>query len=223
MIAINYEWTKDYPEASAGMLILSDIRNTDGGKQMNKVKRELEKNIKHKYSDKTRNELKTTYPINVYVTYYKKFGYSYHVLLQLESLIKGKPIPDVSAPVEAMFMAELKNGLLTAVHDFDKINPPLSCKISQGSEEFVTLNGKTVSTVEDDMMICDADGIISSILRGPDRRTAVGASTSRVLYTTYAPPGVDKSLVMQHLDDIESYVKVFSGEAKTEMKKCIHD
>ena len=40
-----------------------------------------------------------------------------------------------------------------------------------------------------DMMICDARGIISSIVYGPDQRTRITPKTTRVLFTVYARPG----------------------------------
>lgn len=42
---------------------------------------------------------------DAYILYYKKFGYTYHVLPQLESVIKGKTIPFGLPLVEAMFIA----------------------------------------------------------------------------------------------------------------------
>ncbi len=57
-------------------------------------------------------------PLPAYASYYRAFDKTYHVLGQLKSVaVKGKAIPSVAALVEAMFIAELHNGLLTAGHD----------------------------------------------------------------------------------------------------------
>jgi len=61
-------------------------------------------------------------------------GYTYHVLPQIEAVINSKTIPSGSPLVEAMFMTELTNMLLTAGHDLDKIEVPLSLKVSNGGE-----------------------------------------------------------------------------------------
>jgi len=53
-------------------------------------------------------------------------------------------------------------------------------------------------------MIVDQEDIISSILRGPDLRIAITAHTTRVVFTVYAPFGVEEQLVREHLRDIES-------------------
>ena len=219
MIILQGEWPRHYPGASVGILVMRNIFNIPGHEKFELAKRELEKSLREKYAALSRNELKSIHPVDIFVAYYKKFGYSYHVLHQLESVIKGKSIPDVSSLVEAMFMAELKNMLLTAGHDFEKINLPLEFKIATGTEKYTGISGKEMTTVSDDMIIADTKGVISSILRGPDLRTCISQSTNQVIFTTYAPPGIKGTLIYQHLDDIETYIKVLTAQAITDLKK----
>jgi hypothetical protein len=80
-------------------------------------KRKLESELRTRFSSK--EKLLCHKPIMDYSNYYKRYTKTYHVLQQLESIIfKNKSIPCVAGLVEAMFMAELKNGLLTAGHDW---------------------------------------------------------------------------------------------------------
>lgn len=202
-------------KCSIGILVMENVENGSFEDKQMSVRQELEDRIRSKYAQATRGDLKALHPMDVYISYYKKFGYTYHLLPQLESVINGKPIPSGSPLVEAMFMAELKNMLLTAGHDFDKIVAPMSLKVSTGSESFTTLSGHNVITIPNDMMIVDQEGIISSILRGPDLRTAITAHTTSVVYTAYAPFGVEEQLVYAHLRDIESYVRIVSEKAVT--------
>lgn len=109
--------------------------------------------------------------------------------------------------------------LLTAGHDLDKINVPLSLRVSTGSESFTAINGKNVTTIPEDFMIADQTAVISSILRGPDLRTAITESTRRVIYTIYAPFGVEEQLVREHLRDIETYVHLVSEKSITCLNK----
>ena len=45
---------------------------------------------------------------NIYNTYYKKFGSNYHLLAQLESMIKGKKAVNYgSGLLQAMFLSEM--------------------------------------------------------------------------------------------------------------------
>lgn len=219
MIIRKIDWAPHYPGASVGILVMKEIVNLSTDDRLNRDKRELEESLRKNYAHLSRNELKAVHPIDAYVTYYKKFGNNYHVLHQLESVVKGKSIPTVSSLVEAMFMAELKNMLLTAGHDLEKVNLPLDCDISSGTERYTAINGKEVTTVQGDMIIGDAEGIISSILRGPDLKTRIGPDTRKVLFTVYAPPGIKEAMVSKHLGDIESFIRIFSGHAVTDTKQ----
>lgn len=137
-------------------------------------------------------------------------------MLQLESVaVKGKRIPSVAALVEAMFMAELKNQLLTAGHDLGRVVKPLTLGIARGGEVYPGIRGKDEILKAGDMMISDGVGVISSVLYGPDARTRIGPDTSSVLFTVYAPAGIGEKAVAAHLNDIEDYVRLISPAART--------
>jgi hypothetical protein len=90
LLIISDEVKKIYPEAFMGILVMKNVCNP---------KKHME-------------------PLKTYNNYYKKFKKTYHVLLQLESIVfKNKSIHKVASLVEVMFIAELKNLLLTAGHD----------------------------------------------------------------------------------------------------------
>lgn len=195
-----------------GLLVMGQIQQqqTDGFKE---AKKSLEAQLRNDYENMTRGELKALHPLSVYTAYYRKFGYTYHVLGQLESVIKGKPLPEGPPLVDVMFMAELKNLLLTAAHDWSKVKPPVTLAHSSGDEVFTTLSGREVSTITGDLMISDGEGVISSILRGPDQRTCVDAHTQEVVYTVYGLPGIEESLIWQNLQDMEAGVRMFAPAA----------
>lgn len=68
-------------------------------------------------------------------------------------------------------------------------------------------------------MLSDQEGVISSILKGPDFRTCIRDETSQILFVVYAPSGIQQDLIEQHLDDIEAYIPIFAPESTTALKK----
>jgi DNA/RNA-binding domain of Phe-tRNA-synthetase-like protein len=123
----------------------------------------------------------------------------------------------VAALVEAMFMAELANQLLTAGHDVSALDLPVTVDVATGDERYVTLSGKDQALAPGDMYIRDGVGPISSVIYGPDRRTPIRPTTTSVLFTVYAPPGIGPSLVSSHLDDIRANVLLVSPAASVEL------
>ena len=215
MLMVSEEWKRAFPNAGVGLMTLSGVTNPERCAALDQKKRLLEEEIRSRFPN--RRSVAEYEPVQAYNAYYKRFGQTYHVQHQLESVgFKGKSLPAVAALVEAMFMAELKNGLLTAGHDWQSLQLPLQLRVADGRQEYGLINGKTQATKLGDMMIADADGVISSIVHGPDWRTRITADTTQTLFVVYAPAGIAKTAVNRHFDDIFSFVRLVAPTANME-------
>ncbi|MGD8997136.1 MAG: phenylalanine--tRNA ligase beta subunit-related protein [Anaerolineae bacterium] len=216
MLAASETWKTTYPEAAVGVLAMHNVVNPEHHPALESQAAELARRLRSRFAGHDRAELRALPTIQAYDAYYRRFRKTYHVLLQLESVVlKDQPISSVSALVEAMLMAELNSLLLTAGHDLGAVQEPIRIDVAEGCERYMRLNGKQQVLKAGDMFIADAQGIISSIIYGPDRRTRLTPNTRQVLFTTYAPPGVEKRTVHQHLQDIRENVLLFAPEAET--------
>ena len=220
MFEVSSAWKSAFPEAHVGVLAMRDVSNPAHHSELEKHKTEIEEGLRAQFSAQDRAAMSALPILQAYNMYYQRFKKSYHVQLQLESIVwKGKSIPSVSALVEAMFMAELKNMLLTAGHDLDTLNLPLTLDISKGTESYKLLRGDDQTLKEGDMMISDETGIVSSIIYGPDQRTQITDGTQNVVFTVYAPAGINEQAVSQHMHDIQEYVLLFAPQAQVELIK----
>ena len=154
------------------------------------------------HAGNTRAELRQVPPMDAYAAYYRQFGSTYHVVSQVASVAGGKGIPVALPPVAVMYMAELQNGVLTAAHDGEALRAPLTFRQADGTEGYTGLGGCEVRTTKGDWVLADAAGVVSSILHGPDQRTAVTGQTHDVLYVAYAPDGVAPALLEKHFASI---------------------
>ena len=211
-------WKKTYPGACVGLMVLSNVFTIGQCIELEKRKCNLEINLREKFRNE--EELSGHEAIKVYNAYYKRYSKTYHVLQQLKSIIfKGKSIPDAGGLVEAMFMAELKNCLLTAGHDYETLKFPLKLDVGMGNEKYVLMNGKEEIVKRGDMMIADTEGIISSVIYGPDSRSRITNGTQKVVFVVYAPSGILKDVVLGHLSDIYAYAQLASPNAKIERQE----
>ncbi len=218
MFEVTETWKLAFPEAHAGVLVMKDVLNPASHAGLEHRKEALMGEIRSRYGGLERRQLEILPSLQVYAAYYKRFKKTYHVQLQLESIaFKGKSIPSVAALVEAMFMAEVKNMLLTAGHDFDVLQLPIRLDVTKGDEVYTLMHGKPQQVKPGDMMISDGKGIISNIIYGPDQHTQIAPGTRNVIYTTYAPAGIGRQAVTEHLQDIQEYVRLFAPAARTEM------
>ena len=217
MLTVTQAWKAAYPGAAVGVLAMHGVANPKHHPGLDARKKELESHLRTQLAGGDRSTLRALEPIQAYNTYYRRFKKTYHVQLQLESVaFKGRPIPSISSLVEAMFMSEIKNLLLTAGHDLDAIEPPVTLDVSGGDELYTLLSGKEQALRAGDMMISDAQGVISSVVYGPDRRTRFRPDTRRALFTVYAPDGIGGDAVRKHLADVQANVSLISPEARTE-------
>jgi len=116
-------WKSAYPGASIGLLAMRGVTNPKQHPELDTKKNAVEAELRARFADHDREALKAIPTIRAYNDYAKRFGKTYHVQLQLESIVhKGKSIPRVAALVEAMFMAEPKSQLLTAGHDLGRLD-----------------------------------------------------------------------------------------------------
>ena len=217
MVEASESWRSQYPGAVIGVLVMRGADNPSTHAGLEKLREKVELDLRGRYFAGGKEALKTDPVMAAYESYYKRFRKTYHVVLQLESVVwKAKRIPSISALVQAMFMAELKNGLLTAGHDFGRVAPPVRIDVGTGAESYLTMGGEELAPRDGDMMIRDSKGIISSIIDGPDRRTMISPDTKDLLFTVYAPAGIGIERVRSHLEDIRGFVDVVAPGAVTE-------
>jgi len=214
MLQITDAWKAAFPEAHAGILVVRGAANPPRHDGLEKRKTELEADLRARFSASDRPALLQLPELRAYDEYYRRFKKTYHIQLQLESIVfKGKPIPGVAALVESMFMAEMEDLLLTAGHDRDALHPPLTLDLAQGDEVYTLMRGEEQTLKAGDMFIRDGEGVISSVIYGPDRRTQIRPETKNAVFTAYAPAGIAESAVKIHLQHIWQNVRLFAPDA----------
>lgn len=204
-----------YPGAMIGILEMTGLSNADPSLALRMKAGEVETQVKNNYGGYDRKQLLNLPVLQAYADYYKRFDKTYHVLLQLESvLLRGKSISGPNPIVLAMFLAEMKGLLLTAVHDLEYMKGEPVVDVATGSEHYLTMAGHDQTLKAGDMFIRDDEGILSSIIYGPDQRTMIRQDSRAILFTVYAPTGIRKVDLQSHLQDLENNVHLFSPNGK---------
>jgi DNA/RNA-binding domain of Phe-tRNA-synthetase-like protein len=196
-----------YPDEKVGVMTVKGLSVAIGRSAMNDIIADEIERIKSKYPDYERKAVLETKPLCRYADYYKRFNKTYHVLGQLESvLVKGKGIPPVGVSVEVMFLAEIKNLLLTAGHDLDLIEGGLTIDVVTEPIGYQGISGKERQLSREDLYLSDKKGVLSSIMSGPDYRTRITEATQNALYFVYGVPGVTETQIRNHLETISTYL-----------------
>ena len=187
MFVVTEAWRQAYPTAAVGVLWMRGTSNPESHPELDRRKEELEAGLRGRYAGLDRAALKALPTLAAYAAYYRRFDKTYHVQHQLESIVLQKRY----------------------------IPPPVRVDVAAGSEVYTLMNGSEQVLKAGDMYIADGQGVLSSILYGPDSRSRIRPETQEVLFTVYAPPGIDAAAVRAHLDNIRSLVQVVSPGAET--------
>ena len=221
-LEVDPNWREAHRGATVGLIAMRGVTNPSSNDRLNELASALEIDVRSRLGTADRETIRATPPLPAYAAYYKRWGQRYHVAMQLESVAqKGKVLPRVAALVEAMFIAELRNLLLTAGHDLDALQLPVRLSVGAG-ESFTAPNGQETTVKAGDMVITDARGrVLSAIITGPSDVARIGPETASALFYTYAPPGVDAAHVSAHLDEIEVNVRLISPDAEVIVRQIV--
>lgn len=221
-ISATAEWRVAHTGAVIGLLELSRVENGHPSPRLDDRKRETEARLRARYQGFARKDFVSHPVMAAYAQYYKRFNKTYHVQLQVESIVlKGKRLPDVSPLVDANFVAEVESLILTAGHDVEKLYGSVSIDVSRDGDQLTQMDGTGKAIRAGDMIMRDAGGICCSILYGQDNRSPISARTSHVLYVAYAPVGVPAGTVEAHLAGIEEHARLVSPLAVREQRHVL--
>ncbi len=221
-ISASQDWHTVYSGATIGLLELSGVDNSSISQQLDKQKREIETRLKERYQGYTRQDFLALPVMSAYDQYYKQFKKTYHVLLQVESIVlKDKSLPAISPLVDVNFMAEVETLILTAGHDVKNLQEPVSIDVSQEGDRIMQMNGVLKAIRPGDMIMRDAGGISCSIIYGQDNRSPITPATTHALYVSYAPPNVPAESVNDHFEKIKTYVKLFCPDFVVEQQQLL--
>jgi DNA/RNA-binding domain of Phe-tRNA-synthetase-like protein len=216
------DWSSAHPGGMVGLLELSGVENPLTCPELNLAKQNTVARLRRDYAEFSRQNFLALPVMAAYEPYYKRFNKTYHVLLQLESIVlKGKNLPDVSPLVDANFAAEVDTLILTAGHDVARLEEPVTIDVSQPGDEMTLMSGETRPIRPGDMIMRDRHGISCSIIYGQDNLSPITPTTRHVLYVAYAPAGVPAEAVEAQLRQIERYVRLFSPQAVTEQSRLL--
>jgi len=196
-----------YPTAIFGSLTINNQQNQKKHPDIEQAKRLIEKKIRETYPPPRDDPI-----IQRYAAYFDRWGKTYPIEFQIDSIKKGRTFPQVSTHVDTMFMAELENRILTSGHDRDTIQGRPVYELADQGQEYVKINGKKQALQKNDVILKDDDGILASILFGPSARTSIKMETVNPLYLAWCPASIDHETVDEHLSTITKFSKIAHGE-----------
>ncbi len=209
-------WRVACPGASGGVLVCTGFAPEGRPEAFDASLTETEELLRTQYGELEREAIRQTGHLAAYHRYYRSFGQNYYVQHQIESIAKkGRKFPRRQILVEIGFKWELRNGLLTGVHDWSLVAPPVILDVASAKPvSYTQYSGETEQVRNGDMYFHDGTDVLSSIVAGPCQHARVTDDTSSALVVVYGVPGLPAADIERHLQDIWDDIQAVSPGAK---------
>ncbi len=205
-LKINADAKSAYPDLKVSAVEVGFTDEPKFNQELIDLKKELENNVRKDYKNPENLEI-----VKKYNLFFKKFDSKVPMEFQIKSILNNREIPVMHPVLTCMFMAELKNAILTAGHDLSKLGDEIEVLRSDGTEEYTKINEKTQKLKNNDIFATDGISIISSVLYGPDSRTKITEKTKHYLFMCYSF-GLGNEEIETHMNDILSYLKILAKD-----------
>jgi DNA/RNA-binding domain of Phe-tRNA-synthetase-like protein len=194
-----------YPDGSFGALVVRNCSNRPNVEALAWELRMVEEGLRARFPCDSID----SHPVaRAYAGYFKRFGGRYPVVHQAKSVLAGKPIESGSALVTAMFAAELDSLVLTSGHDLGALAWPLRVDVASDGDSYTKISGKAQVLRLGDMVVRDREGVIASVLFGPDHRTRMRQETDAVLFGAWSPSAAPPHTVGGHLEMLARLIRI---------------
>jgi hypothetical protein len=99
--------------------------------------------------------------------------------------IASRGFPPVPDPVRALLALEAATGILMGIQNLDAIDSFITLDCLESTESFIGMRGERVTCTMGQIVVRDKQGIIASLFRGPDKRTAVHPNGRNLLFYVF--------------------------------------
>lgn len=218
-IVLTSEFRAAFPSGIFGALVVRGCPNRARTLALPPVQREVEERLRQRFPGES---IDADPVAQAYAGYFRRFGSRYPVVHQVKTILSGRPIESPSALVEAMFTAEVASLVLTSGHDLDVLAGSLTVDVSRYGDRYTKINGKEQVLKPGDMVVHDTEGVIASVLYGPDFRTRLREESSTALFGVWCPVGLTAAAAEAHLDFLAALLRQEWPDAVIEPLRILH-
>jgi DNA/RNA-binding domain of Phe-tRNA-synthetase-like protein len=203
--SISSAYEAKYPGVAFGLTLITGCKPLTDNAGFDQYKRKLLRKMR-----KREILAEISERIQMYDHFFQSFGYECPLPQHLKRTIHSG-FPRYNLMVDAHFMAEMCAGILVAVTDYDRIEGKLTLDVAQGGETSIGMGGRQFTIKEGEIVLRDEKDIICVLCQGADEKTRVKDGTHKVLFYSYAIPGIDGIYLKEGLTIAAETMVQFGG------------
>lgn len=201
----NFE--KKFPDLSFGAAII------EGCQYSEKHSTEF-KSYKKQILDSLRKDHKSVHRnISCFADFFQSWGFDCPLPDYLKKTI-NQGFPNRNIFLDTHIVTEMTNGILMGIQDYKKFAGEIRIDIAKEGEEFIGI-GSTITCKEGEIVVRDNEGIVASLLQGPDKKTLTSPKTTDVVIYAFMVPGIEKTSIEQSLKQTVEILGKYAGSQKS--------
>jgi hypothetical protein len=149
--------------------------------------------------------------LEAFESFFARYGQECPLRGQISKAAKAGFSSSIPAPILALLTLEASTGVLMGVQNMDAMCDCLELDVLPAPQSFLGLNGKIVNCLAGEVVVRDGLDIVASLLRGPDRRTAVTGSYVNLLFyvfDAYPSLGAGHALAAEAVSSLASQAAI---------------
>lgn len=205
-IQVTTRLLEKYPYAKFFAVLAHNFTNQKSNPHLEKEKEKIYKEIR-KIKD-----AKLIKRINEHKTFHEKFGRSYPIEFQVNSIREGKDIPTEFVLKDVLFINEMRHYCIISGHDVESLNGDLIFDLSMGTEHYIKINDKPQALKNGDIILKAQEKVITSLLYGPDSSTKITEKTKDCLYLFWFSSPISKAEFDKTITEFKESLRVISDK-----------
>ncbi len=153
--------------------------------------------------------------LQAFESFFAQNGFRSPLGHQLKS-IQEKGLPGGSPVVRALLLSEMSTGLLMGAQDAAAIEGALVCDLAREGESFQGMRGEVLCRKEE-IVLRDGQGIIATLLQGPDHRTRLKKDTKDVVFFIFSAPGISAAEVREGVGVVQALFRGACAEIQVQV------
>jgi DNA/RNA-binding domain of Phe-tRNA-synthetase-like protein len=213
---LNHSVKEKFPDVVVGYAIARGVKVQKTAAELEETKRRALEELKAKYGAVPTADIPQ---IKVYRNFHRMMGvdpskFRPAVEYLLRRALEGR-FPSISNLVDLCLLATVQHWVVVGAYDLDKIVGEPTVTLGAKIETFELIDGRKVTPLVNEIILRDAEKIISAYTAGDAKSTMIASDTKNALIVVWNAPGIDRENVNAALANIKDGVQKFC-QAKIE-------
>lgn len=216
LVSIAHDVVEKFEGIKTGYIVLENTNVTKSNNELQKLKKEIEKLVKAKYSDVSK--IKEDENISGFRELYKNFGVDPNSRLNsseslLRRVVQDKGLYNINTVVDAYNATSIEFALPMAAYDLDHVDGEITLRFAKENDTITKILETEPTQIDaGELVYSDSQGVICMDYNYRDSdRTKITENTKRIIVFVDGHEGISEQMILEALSVLAYRLEKFTG------------